>query len=142
LNRIDEIVVFRKLIKTDIKKIAGIMLENLKGRLRNKSYNLLLSEIVVKQIIEEGFNPDYGARPLRRVITNRLEDSLASIILEKDIKPNSTIWVDYKNNEYSIFYKNFNDAKDLMKDLQENKIELLEPVDKNKDEFLEYPMVI
>ena len=105
LNRIDEIVVFRKLTKSDIKEIASIMINSLKERLSSKSYNLFLSESVIERIIEEGFDPDYGARPLRRVITNRLEDNLAAIILEKEIEPDSTIWVDYKNDKYEISHK-------------------------------------
>jgi ATP-dependent Clp protease ATP-binding subunit ClpC len=135
LNRIDEIVVFRKLTKPDIKEIASIMLDNLKERLLSKSYHLLLSDTVINKIIEEGFDPDYGARPLRRVITNRLEDNLAAIILEKDIEPGSAIWVNYKNGEYCIYHKNFDDAEDLSefylktKILEENDTD--ENVDKN-----------
>ena len=135
LNRIDEIVVFRKLTKPDIKEIASIMLDSLKERLLSKSYHLLLSDTVINKVIEEGFDPDYGARPLRRVITNRLEDNLAAIILEKDIEPGSAIWVNYKNGEYCIYHKNFDDAEDLSefylktKILEENDTD--ENVDKN-----------
>ena len=113
LNRIDEIVVFRKLTKPDIRDIASIMLNSLKERLLSKSYNLLLSDTVIEQILEEGFDPEYGARPLRRVITNRLEDSLAAVILEKNIERGSSIWVNYKKGEFSIYHKNFTDAEDL-----------------------------
>jgi ATP-dependent Clp protease ATP-binding subunit ClpA len=113
LNRIDEIVVFRKLTKPDIKEIASIMLENLKGRLLSKSYHLLLSDTVIDQIIEEGFDPDFGARPLRRVITNRLEDNLAATILEQGIEPGSAIWVNYEHGKYSINHRNFDAAEDL-----------------------------
>ena len=113
LNRIDEIVVFRKLTKPDIRDIASIMLNSLKERLLSKSYNLLLSDTVIEQILEEGFDPEYGARPLRRVITNRLEDSLAAVILEKEIEPGSALWVNYKDGEYCIYHKNFKDTEDL-----------------------------
>ena len=126
LNRIDEIVVFRKLTKPDIKEIASIMLENLKGRLLSKSYHLLLSDTVVDQIIEEGFDPDFGARPLRRVITNRLEDNLAATILEQGIEPGSAIWVNYEHGKYSINHRNFDAAQDLAQyylDSQDNKPE-------------------
>jgi len=114
LNRIDEIVVFRKLTKPDIKQIASIMLKNLKERLKSKSYNLLLSDEVIDQILEEGYNPDYGARPLRRVITNRLEDKLAATILEQDIERGSSIWITYKQEEYLTFHKNFTGTEDQM----------------------------
>jgi len=120
INRIDEVVVFRKLTKADIRSIASIMLENLKSRLLSKSYNLIINEIAIEKVIEEGFNPDYGARPLRRVITNRLEDRLAATILEKNIEPGSTIWIDYRNNEYTINHQNFSNAKDLTTLYNEN----------------------
>ena len=93
------------------------------------------SDTVINKVIEEGFDPDYGARPLRRVITNRLEDNLAAIILEKDIEPGRAIWVNYKNGEYCIYLKNFDDAEDLSefylktKILEENDTD--ENVDKN-----------
>jgi len=113
LNRIDEIVVFRKLTKPDIRDIASIMLNSLKERLLSKAYNLLLSDSVIEQILEEGFDPEYGARPLRRVITNRLEDTLAGVILEKNISPGSSIWVNYKNGKFAIYHKNFTNTEDL-----------------------------
>merc|ERR1712146_769771 len=121
LNRIDEIVVFRKLTKMDIKKIAYIMLEGLKQRLLSKAYNLLLSEDIIDQIIEEGFNPIYGARPLRRVIRNRLEDSLAAEILEKNIESGSTIWIDYKDGKYNIHHKNFSNTPNAVDQFKEQK---------------------
>ena len=113
-------VINGKLTKADIRSIASIMLENLKSRLLSKSYNLIINEIAIEKVIEEGFNPDYGARPLRRVITNRLEDRLAATILEKNIEPGSTIWIDYRNNEYTINHQNFSNAKDLTTLYNEN----------------------
>merc|ERR1712178_223189 len=121
LNRIDEIVVFRKLTKIDIKKIAKIMLEGLKQRLLSKAYHLLLSEDLIDQIIEEGFNPIYGARPLRRVIRNRLEDSLAAEILDKNIESGSTIWIDYKDGKYNIHHKNFSNTPNAVDQFKELK---------------------
>ena len=102
------------------------MLDNLKTRLLSKSYHLLLSDAVLDQIIEEGFDPEYGARPLRRVIMTQLEDNLASKILEDDVPPNSTIWIDYQNSEYTVNYKNFDDT--------ENVAEFYTNKNKNEDE--------
>jgi len=107
INRIDEIIIFRKLTKTNVRLIALILLTNLKARLFSQLYNLILSDIAVDQIVEEGFDPDYGARPLRRVITQRLEDNLAVTILERNIQPLSVIWVNYENNEFTIEAKSF-----------------------------------
>ena len=114
LNRIDEIVVFQKLNRSDIREIAAIMLLNLKERLLSKSYNLIINETAINQIIDEGFNPDYGARPLRRVITNRLEDNLAATILEQRIEPGSTILIEYINSEFVITHNNYNETKDYL----------------------------
>jgi ATP-dependent Clp protease ATP-binding subunit ClpC len=104
LNRIDEIVVFNTLRKNDIRKIASIMLKKLKQRLATKQYYLLFGETILDAVVDEGYDPTYGARPLRRVITNRIEDKVAAAILENGISPNSTIWVTYVSNEYRIYH--------------------------------------
>ena len=101
-----------------------------------KKYHLLISEDTIEQIIEEGFNPDYGARPLRRVITNRLEDNLAASILEKDIEPGSTIWVDYRDGEYSINHKNLSKSADASADFSQNNSEKTDKRPRKVDELL------
>ena len=94
LNRLDEIIVFRQLSKDEVKEIAEIMLKEVFGRLGEKGINLEVTDRFKDRLIEEGYSPSYGARPLRRAIMRLLEDSLAEEILSGRIKDGDTAVVD------------------------------------------------
>ncbi|MCS7031281.1 MAG: ATP-dependent Clp protease ATP-binding subunit [Gloeomargarita sp. SKYG116] len=94
LNRIDEIIVFRQLTKDEVKQIADIMLKEVYGRLAEQGITLQVTEAFKDRLVEEGYNPSYGARPLRRAIMRLLEDSLAEEILSGRIKSGDTAIVD------------------------------------------------
>ncbi|MEN9228457.1 MAG: ATP-dependent Clp protease ATP-binding subunit [Gloeomargarita sp. GMQP_bins_120] len=94
LNRIDEIIVFRQLTKDEVKQIADIMLKEVYGRLAEQGITLRVTEAFKDRLVEEGYNPSYGARPLRRAIMRLLEDSLAEEILSGRIKAGDTAIVD------------------------------------------------
>jgi ATP-dependent Clp protease ATP-binding subunit ClpC len=94
LNRLDDIIVFQQLTKTDLVQIADIMLAELISRASEKNFILTISEPAKNFLIDEGFNPIYGARPLRRAITRLLEDKLSTLILSTVIEPGSTVAVD------------------------------------------------
>jgi ATP-dependent Clp protease ATP-binding subunit ClpA len=94
INRIDEVVIFNKLSKENLEQIATIALSELSNRLLGKNFNLVVSNPARKQLVDEGFDPKFGARPLRRVITQRLEDTLAYTILTDNLQPYSTLLVD------------------------------------------------
>ena len=94
LNRLDEIIVFRQLQKTEIKEIANILLKELFGRLQEQGISLEVTPRFMERLIEEGYNPSYGARPLRRAIMRLLEDSLAEEILSGRVKDGDTAIVD------------------------------------------------
>ena len=96
LNRIDEIIVFNHLSKHDIWDISKIMINQLVTRLKEKGINLVVSEPVRALLVEEGNDPLYGARPLRRVIMHYLEDQLAERCLSKELKPGTQIIVKRK----------------------------------------------
>jgi ATP-dependent Clp protease ATP-binding subunit ClpC len=81
LNRLDEIIVFRQLNKEEVKEIADIMLKEVFGRLKEQGITLEVTERFKDRLVNEGYNPSYGARPLRRAIMRLLEDSLAEEIL-------------------------------------------------------------
>jgi len=85
LNRVDEIVVFRKLTDEDIKKIATLMLSQINERIKNLGIDLTFSDEVISHLAKEGFDPVYGARPLRRAMQRQIEDSLSLKILEGEI---------------------------------------------------------
>ena len=94
LNRLDEIIVFRQLNKDEVKEIADIMLKDVCTRLVDKGIMLEFTERFKDRLVEEGYNPSYGARPLRRAIMRLLEDSLAEEILSGRIKDGDTAVMD------------------------------------------------
>ena len=94
LNRLDEIIVFRQLTKDEVKEISVILLKEVFGRLEEQGIRLDVTEKFKDRLVEEGYNPSYGARPLRRAIMRLLEDSLAEEILSGRIKDGSTAKVD------------------------------------------------
>ncbi|MEM7771554.1 MAG: ATP-dependent Clp protease ATP-binding subunit [Cyanobacteria bacterium P01_A01_bin.37] len=94
LNRIDEIIVFRQLTKDEVKEISDILLKEVFGRLLEQGITLEVTERFKERLVEEGYNPSYGARPLRRAIMRLLEDSLAEEILSGRVQSGSTAVVD------------------------------------------------
>ncbi|KAK8933427.1 hypothetical protein KSP39_PZI015413 [Platanthera zijinensis] len=94
LNRLDEMIVFRQLTKLEVKDIADIMLKEVFGRLEKKSIELQVTERFRDRVVDEGYSPSYGARPLRRAIMRLLEDSLAEKILSGEIKEGDSAIVD------------------------------------------------
>jgi ATP-dependent Clp protease ATP-binding subunit ClpC len=94
LNRLDEIIVFRQLTKDEVKLISDILLKEVFGRLTEQGITLEVTEKFKDRLVEEGYNPSYGARPLRRAIMRLLEDSLAEEILSSRLKDGDTAVVD------------------------------------------------
>ncbi|PWA67393.1 CLPC-like protein [Artemisia annua] len=94
LNRLDEMIVFRQLTKLEVKEIADIMLKEVFERLKVKDIELQVTERFRDRVVEEGYNPSYGARPLRRAIMRLLEDSMAEKMLAREIKEGDSVIVD------------------------------------------------
>ncbi len=94
LNRLDEIIVFRQLNRDEVKQIAEIMLREVFSRIGEKGITLTVSDAFKERLVEEGFNPAYGARPLRRAVMRLLEDSLAEEVLSGRIKDGDSVVVD------------------------------------------------
>jgi ATP-dependent Clp protease ATP-binding subunit ClpC len=101
LNRLDEIIVFRQLNKMEVKKIADIMLKDVVSRAREKQIKLEVTEKFKDRIVDEGFNPSFGARPLRRAIIRLVEDSIAEKILNKEVLVGDSVILDV-NSDGSI----------------------------------------
>lgn len=116
LNRIDEIVVFNHLTKHDVWEISLLMLDQLIERIRDKNVKLVISEEVRSFLVDEGYDPLYGARPLRRTIMHHLEDKLAEKCLEKEFKPDTTIFI--KRKDLRTIKKNFENDNNLNKLVQ------------------------
>jgi ATP-dependent Clp protease ATP-binding subunit ClpC len=94
LNRLDEIIVFRQLNKQEVREIAYIMLENVFKRLKEKDIVLECTERFKDRLVDEGFSPAYGARPLRRAIMRLLEDNLSEKMLTGEISEGSSCIMD------------------------------------------------
>ena len=99
LNRLDEIIVFRQLTKNEVKEIAEIMLKEVFARLKDKGIKLDVTDAFKERLVEEGYNPSYGARPLRRAVMRLLEDSLAEEVLSGRIKDGDKALVDIDDNK-------------------------------------------
>jgi len=99
LNRLDEIIVFRQLNREEVKQIAEIMLREVFSRIGEKGITLTVSDAFKERLVEEGFNPAYGARPLRRAVMRLLEDSLAEEVLSGRIKDGDAVVVDVDSDK-------------------------------------------
>jgi len=105
LNRLDEIIVFRQLTKDEVAQIAEIMLQEVFDRIAKKGIHLEVTEKFKARLIDEGFNPSYGARPLRRAVQRLLEDSLAEEVLSSRITEGDTIVIDADENGKALVLK-------------------------------------
>jgi ATP-dependent Clp protease ATP-binding subunit ClpC len=99
LNRIDDIIVFRQLVKEDLQKIIDIEIGFVADRLKEQNISLEVSQEAKDFLIDKGFDPVFGARPLKRTIQRFLEDSLSSEIISKRFKDGSKVKVLRKNEE-------------------------------------------
>ena len=102
LNRIDEIVYFNKLGRDDIKGIVDIQLDMLKKRLEKKKISLIFSESAKELLAERGYNPQFGARPLRRVIEHDIQNILAYKIISGEIKDGGKVNITVENGEFNF----------------------------------------
>jgi len=102
LNRIDETIVFEPLQREQIHKIVHLQLKRLEKQLGESHFKLSVSERAVDAIANEGYDPTYGARPLKRVIQRRLQNTIATELLKRDATQGGTILVDYVDGNYTI----------------------------------------
>ena len=98
LNRIDEIVFYKPLMKDEIVSIVDLMLEDLRKRLRDKQLDVQLTDRAKQYIVDAGYDPVYGARPLKRFLQSRVETLIARKIIAEDLHHGSVIEVDYDGN--------------------------------------------
>lgn len=102
LNRIDETIIFDRLSESDLGEIVKIQLARVIKRLEAQGLNLDLSDAALEQLATEGYDPAYGARPLKRVIQNRLLDPLSLDLLDGKFKDGDTITVDIRDGQYTF----------------------------------------
>ena len=99
LNRLDEIVLFRPLTKDNVSKIADLMIQSLNNRLKEKQLSLTVTPKAKDYIIDNGYDPVFGARPLKRFIQSNVETLVAKLLLTKEFKENDVITIDFENGE-------------------------------------------
>lgn len=102
LNRIDETIVFHPLEKPHIEEIVKLMVKELQARMKEQDMELSLTDAAIKKITEEGFDPEYGARPLRRALQRKVEDVLSEELLKGTIKKGQSVQVDYADDQFIV----------------------------------------
>ena len=102
LNRLDEIIIFNKLSKTDLKEILDKIIEEIEKRLIDINVKINLTDNAKNYFIDNGYDEYYGARPLKRIVNNKLETLIAKKLINNEIKPNTIVNVDYINNELKV----------------------------------------
>ena len=98
LNRIDEIVTYKPLSKLEISRIVGLMVEGLNKRLADKTLRVVLSEKAMDSIIDQGFDPNFGARPLKRYLQSKVETLIARKVIAADVAPGTELTIDLDTN--------------------------------------------
>ncbi len=111
LNRIDEIIVFHQLSHENIKEIAGKLLDQMKKRLLDNKITAEIDDLAVDKIAKEGFDPIYGARPLKRAIQSEIEDRIAESMLSGEVKAEDTILITVQDEKFICLPKKENEEK-------------------------------
>jgi ATP-dependent Clp protease ATP-binding subunit ClpB len=102
LNRIDETIIFHPLGRAEIKQIVGIQLKRLEGQLAEAELRLEISDEAKDRLVEEGFDPAFGARPLKRIIQQRLANPLATALLKQTINPGDVVRISSDGKEFQF----------------------------------------
>ncbi|MGZ6729177.1 MAG: NDP-hexose 4-ketoreductase, partial [Gaiellaceae bacterium] len=99
LNRIDEVIVFHKLTREEIMTIVELLMKRLRDQMGEHEAAIELTESAKELLVDKGYDPTMGARPLRRAIQRFIEDPLADFVLGRSLEPGSTILIDRKNDD-------------------------------------------
>ncbi|MEK7809883.1 MAG: ATP-dependent Clp protease ATP-binding subunit [Chloroflexota bacterium] len=113
LNRVDSVIVFRSLNKNEIIQIVDLELNKVRERLKERELNLETTEDAKGYLAEKGYNPDYGARPLRRIITSEVEDDLSDLLLRSSWAAGDTVYVEVKDDEIAMHIESTEKEKEL-----------------------------
>ncbi|NND97262.1 MAG: ATP-dependent chaperone ClpB [Pirellulaceae bacterium] len=105
LNRIDDVVIFHPLDRGEIRRIVGLQLQHLARRLHQNDLSLEVSESAIDQIADTGYDPTYGARPLKRVIQREIQNPLATALLKTQYPEGTTIYVDHDGQNFTFANK-------------------------------------
>lgn len=115
LNRLDDIILFNRLGEEEVARIVDIMAEELEERIFAMGYRVRLTDAAKEEIAREGFDPVYGARPLRRTIEMKIEDLMSNEILRDHIKKDAQYAIDFTGDAYELIEKNSAEEKTTSK---------------------------
>jgi ATP-dependent Clp protease ATP-binding subunit ClpB len=104
LNRVDEIIVFHALSEEHLKKIVDIQLQRLRHRLEERHITLELTDAAREHLVRVGFDPAYGARPLKRTIQKEIETALGRLLLEGKVRDGQVVLVDYDGRKEALTF--------------------------------------
>ena len=113
LNRVDDIIVFHKLDKDELKEIVTMMVNKLTERLSEQDISISVTDTAKEKIAEEGYDPEYGARPLIRAIQKTVEDNLSELILDGNKIEGKDVVIDHDGKEFKY------DIKDRVNETEE-----------------------
>ena len=102
INRIDEVIVFNPLTKDAIGHILDKIIKEIENRLKDINLKINLTDKAREQLIEEGYDINYGARPLKRLVSRTIETMLSKLIIGGQIKPNNTVTIDFQDENYKV----------------------------------------
>jgi ATP-dependent Clp protease ATP-binding subunit ClpC len=128
LNRIDEVIVFHKLTKVEVKEIVELLMKRIRESLAERELSLNLSEDAAEVLVDKGWDPAMGARPLRRAIQRYIEDPLADEVLAQTMEPGSTIEVDKLSDDDRAKQAEATDG-----DAREFKISIVKPKERKRE---------
>jgi ATP-dependent Clp protease ATP-binding subunit ClpA len=104
LNRVDATIVFRPLSKDEITEIVELEIKKVNDRLAERAMTIRATEAAQRYLADQGYDPDFGARPLRRVVTSLVEDKLSDVILSGQIRLGSSVIIDYDAEKDEITF--------------------------------------
>ena len=102
LNRLDEIICYKPLMRSEIGKIVDLMLSQLQKRLSDKHLSIEVSDKAKEAVISQGYDQNFGARPLKRFIQRRIETLIAKKLIAEDVPPESVLSVDYNGSDFTL----------------------------------------